>query len=323
MMALLWLGLAGCFLAALLALRFPPLKLPLSPPGSGSASLSPAALLFQDLLRYGKTKGGCGQRPARLQHLDLPKRWFYHFYIVSVIWNGFLLLVLLQSLLVSWPFPIWLQDLLSILDGALQNPDGAMHASANGGESLSALLVCLFVWLSSCRRLFECLHISVFSGGVIHIVQYCFGLCYYVLLGLTVLCQVPANVREGKDPHLAVHWCHALGSLMFIWASIHQHRCHVILANLRKNKSGKVVNLNHDIPFGDWFEMVSCPHYFAELLIYVSMAITFGCKNLTWWLVVMYVFFNQAVSAILCHEYYQNNFKHYPTYRKAYIPFLL
>ncbi|KAH0616188.1 hypothetical protein JD844_027125 [Phrynosoma platyrhinos] len=211
-----------------------------------------------------------------------------------------------------------------------------------GGESLSAFLVCLFVWLNSCRRLSECLHISVFSEGVIHIVQYCFGLCYYVLVGLTVLCQVPANVREdievllyatlkytlflsnpGKGPQLAISWYHAVGLLMFIWASFHQHRCHVILANLRKNKSGKVVNLDHSIPFGDWFEMVSCPHYFAELLIYISMAITFGYKNVTWWLVVMYVFFNQAVSAVLCHEYYQSNFKQYPKCRKAYIPFLL
>ncbi|XP_042326399.1 polyprenol reductase [Sceloporus undulatus] len=316
MLALLWFGLAGSFLSALLALRL------LEPPPPGASSLSLAGV-FQDLLRYGKTKSGCGLRPARLQTFDVPKRWFYHFYVISVIWNGFLLLLLLQSLLASWPFPIWLQELLSILDGVLHYQDGGMLASANGGESLSAFLVCLFVWLNSCRRLRECLHISVFSGGVIHIVQYCFGLCYYVLVGLTVLCQVPANVREGKDPQLAVHWYHAVGLLMFIWASFHQHRCHVILANLRKNKSGKVVNLDHSIPFGDWFEMVSCPHYFAELLIYISMAIIFGCTNLTWWLVVMYVFFNQAVSAVLCHEYYQSNFKHYPKYRKAYIPFLL
>ena len=80
--------------------------------------------------------------------------------------------------------------------------------------------------------------------------------------------------------------------------------------------------MGHRIPFGDWFEMVSCPHYFAELLIYISMAVTFGLKNFSWWLVVMYVFFNQAVSAVLCHEYYQSNFQHYPTCRKAYIPFL-
>lgn len=38
----------------------------------------------------------------------------------------------------------------------------------------------------------------MFSNGVIHIVQYCFGLGYYVAVGSTVLCQVPTNVRNGK-----------------------------------------------------------------------------------------------------------------------------
>lgn len=38
----------------------------------------------------------------------------------------------------------------------------------------------------------------MFSDGVIHIVQYCFGLGYYVAVGSTVLCQVPTKVRNGK-----------------------------------------------------------------------------------------------------------------------------
>uniref|UniRef100_A0A8C0GZD4 Polyprenal reductase n=1 Tax=Chelonoidis abingdonii TaxID=106734 RepID=A0A8C0GZD4_CHEAB len=128
--------------------------------------------------------------------------------------------------------------------------------------------------------------------------------------------------NSGKDLFMQVCWYHILGIMMYIWASVHQHRCHVILANLRKSKSGKVVSLNHSIPFGDWFERVSCPHYFAELLIYVSMAIIFGFQNLTWWLVVMFVLFNQALAAVLCHEFYVNKFSCYPTHRKAFIPFL-
>ncbi|KAJ7326707.1 hypothetical protein JRQ81_016466, partial [Phrynocephalus forsythii] len=316
MLCWLWLGLAACFLAVLLALQLPQLKIP-----AGSSSFG-FAVCFQDLLRYGKTKSGWGQRPAWLQTFDVPKRWFCHFYILSVLWNGFLLLLFIQSLLLSWPFPVWLQHMVGFLDGTWESQDVNAPIARQDGETLSALLVCLFVWLNSLRRLRECLYISVFSGGVIHIIQYCFGHCYYVLVGLTVMCQVPADVREGKGSWLTVCWYHISGSLMFIWASVHQHRCHVILANLRKNKSGKVVNMDHRIPFGDWFEVVSCPHYFAELLIYLSMAVTFGLKNVSWWLVVTYVFFNQAVSAVLCHEYYQSKFQHYPKCRKAYLPFI-
>ncbi|KYO46013.1 transmembrane protein 165 [Alligator mississippiensis] len=259
----LWLLLAAVFLVALLArvLR-------------GAAELG----VLDGLLRYGKTRSCCEPGPAWLRLGAVPKRWFTHFYVVSVTWNGFLLLLLIQALFLERPFPVWLQDLLSVLSGSSQN---------QGYEYLSAFLVLLLFWLHSLRRLTECLCISVFSNGVIHILHYCFGYAYYIGIGLTVLCQVPVNVRNRKSLWMQIGWYHTLGIIVYIWASVHHNRCHVILANLRKNKSGNVISLNHSIPFGDWFERVSCPHYFAELLIYVSLAITFGFYNLTWWLVVM------------------------------------
>ncbi|XP_009664474.2 polyprenol reductase isoform X4 [Struthio camelus] len=210
------------------------------------------------------------------------RRWFTHFYAVSVLWNGFLLIWLIQPQFLRGSLSSWLQHLHHALGRASQNED-------MDSEYSSALLVLLLLWLHSLRRLAECLCISVFSNGVIHIGQYCFGLGYYIAVGLTVLCQVPANFRNGEELSVQICWYHIIGFVMYIWASLHQHRCLVILANLRKNKSGKVINLSHSIPFGDWFERVSCPHYFAELLVYISMAITLGFHNVTWWFVVICV----------------------------------
>ncbi|NWS66008.1 PORED reductase, partial [Crotophaga sulcirostris] len=302
-----WALLAAAFLAALLLLL---LREPGRQPGGASA-----ADLFQDLIRYGKTKGGCGQRPAWLRLLQVPKRWFTHFYVVSVLWNGFLLICLSRAEFLRGPLPSCIQQVHYTLGREPQSEDA-------GNEHFSALLVLLLLWLHSCRRLAECLWTSVFSKGVIHIVQYCFGLAYYIAVGSTVLCQVPTNIRNGKELSVRISWYHIAGVVMYLWASLHQHKCLVILANLRKTKSGQVVSLSHSVPFGDWFERVSCPHYFAELLIYVSMAITFGFRNVTWWCVVMCVLFNQALAAILCHEFYQKNFSSYPKHRKAFIPFV-
>ncbi|TEA42132.1 hypothetical protein DBR06_SOUSAS6810034, partial [Sousa chinensis] len=202
---------------------------------------------------------------------------------------------------------------------------------------LSAFLVLVFLWLHSLRRLFECFYVSVFSNAMIHVVQYCFGLVYYVLVGLTVLSQVPMDGRNelankiilisvvyviGKNLLMQARWFHILGMMMFIWSSVHQYKCHVILGNLRKNKAGVVIHCNHRIPFGDWFEYVSSPNYLAELMIYISMAVTFGFHNLTWWLVVTYVFFSQALSAFLSHKFYKSKFVSYPKHRKAFLPFL-
>ena len=79
----------------------------------------------------------------------------------------------------------------------------------------------------------------------------------------------------------------------------------------------------HGVPHGGWFELVSCPHYFAELLIYISLGLVFGGLSLTWWTVVSYVLFNQALAAQLCQEFYMTKFEGYPRHRYAFIPFVL
>lgn len=86
---------------------------------------------------------------------------------------------------------------------------------------------------------------------------------------------------------------------------------------------GAVETLAHRMPVGGWFELVSCPHYFAELLIYISFSLLLGGQSLTWWLVALYVLTNQALAAQLCHELYLIKYKPYPKHRKAFIPFVL
>ncbi|XP_027532206.1 polyprenol reductase isoform X3 [Neopelma chrysocephalum] len=258
-LAAIWSLPAVAFLAALLLLRAPAWR------SDGRGGVSD---LFHQLIRYGKTR-----LPGWSPNYLVPKSWFTHFYVVSVVWNGSLLYWLFRAEFLGESLPSWIQDVHRALGKDSQSEDMA------DSEYFSALLVLLLLWLHSCRRLAECLWTSVFSSGFIHIVQYYYGLGFYIAVGSTVLCQVPTNVRTGK-----------------------------------------VVRLGYDVPFGDWFESVSCPHYFAELLIYVSMAIMLGFQNVTWWCVVMCVLFNQALAAVLSHEFYEKNFHSYPKHRKAFIP---
>lgn len=282
--------------------------------GDCSSRHSGLCSVFQDLIRYGKTK--LGSRPAWPRWCDLPKRWFWHFYFLSIVWNGALLGLLVQSLLRGVQVPQWIQLLLHFFhkDSEQKNSDG----------ELSTLMALSLLWIHSLRRLLECLYVSVYSGGVIHLAQYCLGIGYYFLLGITVLDHAQLDYKKVTVTELLLqlHWYHVFGCLLFIWASLHQHRCHVILANLRKDKSGQIVTMNHVMPSGDWFESVSCPHYFAELLIYISIAFLFGLAHLTWWLLVLFVLFNQSLVAILCHEFYHKKFDAYPAHRKAFIPYV-
>uniref|UniRef100_A0A8C4SKH5 Polyprenal reductase n=1 Tax=Erpetoichthys calabaricus TaxID=27687 RepID=A0A8C4SKH5_ERPCA len=250
--------------------------------------------IFEDLIRYGKTKNDL-RRGAFL-------RGFSIFILFSVIWNSFLIRHHINAVFFGVPYPIWLSD----LSNALTN------------FCLSVLLIHLLLWVHSIRRLYECLFISVFSDGVIHIVQYCFGLAYYILLGLTVIST--SSISSTENRYAQIHFSHFLGITMFIWASVHQNRCLTILANLRKENNGKVINMHHSIPVGDWFSLISSPHYFAELLIYISLSLTLGGWNLTWWLVVLYVLFNQALAAALCQEFYHKKFDSYPNVSKVFLP---
>ncbi|KAL2089882.1 hypothetical protein ACEWY4_014570 [Coilia grayii] len=269
--------------------------------------------LFQDLIRYGKTKTQI-KRSDFLRSLDVPKRWFWHFYTVSVVWNGLLLTLLLQTFLLEEGLPKWLVDTLTCLNGGQTNP-GTDHP-------LSVLLVHILLWIHSLRRLLECLFVSVFSDGVIHIVQYAFGLSYYIFLGLTVFCVDIPLYNEGSSLLGQLQWYHAAGTALFLWASWLQHHSLALLASLRTKNTGAVDTVGHHMPHGCWFDLVSCPHYFAEVLIYVSMAFCLGGASVTWWLVVFYVFCNQALAAQLCQEFYQSKFEDYPPQRKALIPFV-
>ncbi|XP_069780749.1 polyprenal reductase [Narcine bancroftii] len=303
-LAIIWLVFAAIFLFSVIFRNV----------GSGPGI---CAIVFQDLMYYGKSKQYLLQRPPWLRRQDLPKRWFSHFYVVSVIWNSFLLGITCQSLFFGQPFPRWLQKLLGSLSGIV------LHLKP--GDELSILLVQMMLCVQGIRRLIECLFISVFSNGVIHPIQYCWGLVYYVLVGLTVHCEGPllgSKVYTIGDLIEQVQWYHIAGIMLFLWATVHHHKSHMILANLRKNKSGEMINFKHSIPYGDWFELVSCPHYLAELLIYFALSLTFKGQHHVWWFVVLYVLFSHAMMAAQSHEFYVKKFDTYPKKRKAFIPFI-
>ncbi|XP_005732348.1 polyprenal reductase [Pundamilia nyererei] len=301
-----WSSLALCFLVAFCAHKVSRL-LP------GIFDTCPAYVLFQDLIRYGKTKQSL-KRDDWLRVFDVPKRWFWHFYAVSVGWNGLLLVLYLSFIFQHQSYPLWLSDFLDILTGA--------HSSDSQVPQLSTVLVQLLLWVHSLRRLLECLFVSVFSDGAMHLVQYMFGLGYYIMLGLTILC-CDRMEKERSSLLSQLDWLLVAGFLLFIWASWLQHQSMVLLARLRTGKSGTVETLTHRVPKGGWFELVSCPHYFAELLIYISLSFVFRGLSFTWWLVVLYVLFNQALAGQLCHDLYISKYKSYPRHRRAFIPFVL
>lgn len=140
------------------------------------------------------------------------------------------------------------------------------------------------------------------------------------------------GLRTRRDPHrpLMPLKAHATrGGAASLWTGVRSALTCIVgttgvthVSPVRR-LAGAVETLAHRLPVGGCFELVSCPHYFAELLIYVSLALVLGGRSLTWWLVVLYVLFNQALAAQLSHDFYVGKYESYPRHRKAFIPFVL
>ncbi|GIL71706.1 hypothetical protein Vretifemale_2195 [Volvox reticuliferus] len=136
------------------------------------------------------------------------------------------------------------------------------------------------------------------------------------------------------------------GVVLFLFASILQYWSHAVLGRLSreadkrtqeakiaailfKHRDGYTESLTpapkltdvYTIPRGGPFELVSCPHYLAEILIYVALAIvTRGSVGSI--LIVVWVLLNLVLAADATQRWYHRCFPEYPKTRAALVPLL-
>ena len=115
-----------------------------------------------------------------------------------------------------------------------------------------------------------------------------------------------------------------IGVAIFFIFNYLQDQHHVILANLRKeikpeeNKgdTGKY----YGIPNGLLFNWIDCPHYFCEVLIYVSMLVICEGGFPLLWLLFGFVNLNMGITATGTYHWYRRTMKDYPKDRKRMYP---
>ena len=116
----------------------------------------------------------------------------------------------------------------------------------------------------------------------------------------------------------------AASCLVFLWAWYHQFIHHKIFAQLKKQLTLSGSKSTHSIPYGDWFYYISCPHYFAEILMYACLSVLLGIQHKTGIIIFLWVLINQVIAGIMSHFWYLEKYSHtYPKNRKAVIPFIL
>ncbi|CAL8469011.1 g8552 [Coccomyxa elongata] len=205
-----------------------------------------------------------------------------------------------------------------------------------------------FYMLHLTRRLLESVLLFDYPASArMHFIAYIFGMSYYIVLPISLLpgsqWERLGSFSATKDQHWSLggtSWqsgeagvlsnlqdamkpAVVLGLCVFVIGNLLQFQSHWILARLRRQLSGQGKKEgDYSIPRGGAFELVSCPHYLGEIVIYGGLMITLGQHNLLIIIIFSWVVANLLLAAGPTHRWYKGHFKHYPENRRALIPFL-
>jgi hypothetical protein len=148
------------------------------------------------------------------------------------------------------------------------------------------------------RRLWETLFVTKFSTvKQIRLPLFVFAITFYIFVPLTLFQQ---------SDHLQ-----GLSIFLFLFGNLVQYQSHVILAQLRHHQE-------YSIPHGAWFEYSTNPHYFAEILIYLSFYLS--SDGFSFLPCLLFVIINLVSSSIDSYDWYVEKFKEFPRDRNILIP---
>ncbi|CAM9888440.1 unnamed protein product [Ectocarpus sp. 4 AP-2014] len=266
--------------------------------------------------------------PLRWLNVEVPKRLFSHFYFFCLVSSA---LVFIDTIFYGG----------SLFVGGVQGKSVCSRVAGRSDQVLElgveSLLCLLLLNLHAARRLWECVMVSSWGSSRISLAGYAAGIVHYQLMVFTVLVEAPPlgllaeeawsrSSGGASDMVLAlatsVKLRHAVAMGLFIIGFVRQHEAIRHLASLKRNVGTKATK--YAIPTAGWFQYVSCPHYFAELLVYGSFVLlgSFKGRGLGQGYLVAFawVFANQALVAGWVQAWYQQKFEDYPRDRRRLIP---
>ncbi|CAH8361911.1 unnamed protein product [Eruca vesicaria subsp. sativa] len=279
------------------------------------ASIPNSKLTSFHQLVLGFARRGKILHPSSSQKWTLPQRYFAHFYVLGVAWTTLLLAT-------TWIYAFKMTLLSS----------DEFHRF----KVWRAVFLLLLMEIQVLRRLVESFYVFKYSPSArMNILGYLTGLFFYTAAPLSLCVNIaPQLVAEfiakgasatefdllsSLTPLMNLGWYQLIGGAIFLWGWLHQRRCHAILGSLRETPSQAK---EYKIPHGDWFEIVSSPHYLAEIVLYAGLLIASGGTDVTIWLLFGFVVANLTIAAGETHRWYLRKFENYPANRNAIFPYV-
>jgi hypothetical protein len=175
----------------------------------------------------------------------------------------------------------------------------------------SAILLPLLAHVT--RRAYECFFVHRFSPRPMSNLQLLWAIGFYFCAATGPFFD---NWRSAA-PVIETNKIQLAPLLILMWCEMQQHRSHAILALCRKEPPVKVPENNdkplasgpiYVIPKGGLFTFVSSPHYFVEIVFYVTLLFVgrFYAAKL---LLVAFVVVNLVDRANRTHKWYLETFK--------------
>ncbi|GIZ40346.1 hypothetical protein CKM354_000368900 [Cercospora kikuchii] len=190
-------------------------------------------------------------------------------------------------------------------------------------------VVWLMMFVQGSRRLFECLSLSKPSQSQMWVGHWVLGILFYVCTNVAVWIEGTSAIQKHEFSSQDIVFSPPsfrtfVGFLVFILASGFQHDCHAYLASL---KTGGQSTNAYRMPGHPAWNVSLTPHYLAECLIYLAIAIVAApaghILNVTMLCALIFVAVNLGVTADGTKKWYTQKFGAEQTQGRArMIPFI-
>lgn len=156
-------------------------------------------------------------------------------------------------------------------------------------------LLSMLVQIQVMRRLYEVEMVQKLSTEAqMHVFHFILGLGHYFCLVI-----IANSLRIGLTTSLTDVVIGIISLGLFIWASFCQFKAHWLLASLRRH-----AKMEYVLPVGSFFATCSSPHYFFEIVIYISFLMLVKGRSLNLGLALLFVICNLTTTAYFTHAWY-------------------
>lgn len=223
--------------------------------------------------------------PAIFSELVVSKSWFAHMYMMSLLWC---------SIFLS----------LEVIGGSDHNN---YYALLEGRPSCRLVVIVIFA-MHSMRRYLESIYTFRYGQAKMHVLGYLVGLVYYILVPWTLFNESDEMAFEFKGVR------NMIGLTLFFGGNFMQNRFHRYLGSSKEESVGLDLDLRrsarqkkYKYPTGFGFDHVYCPHYTAEVIIYVGLNLLLH-SSLAMKCIQLFVMANLSITANKNYVWYHDNF---------------